>query len=149
MDCLKSDTFLKNFLFAHVLYLYVLLKTSKYPSVTTTCCGRYYFIFFYLIIFSQSGHFFLTFACIIYFIQAGQIKPIRYSLISSIFDKCPGRLITSITAKPYILQKPFFFHYDLFHLYSRISRQLIFQFIQILIQLVRFQLCLQLEMQLK
>ena len=94
MDCLKSDTFLKNFLFVHVLYLYVLLKTSKYPSVTTTCCGRYYFIFFYLIIFSQSGHFFLTFACIIYFIQAGQIKPIRYSLISSIFDKCPGRLIT-------------------------------------------------------
>jgi hypothetical protein len=37
--------------------------------------------------------------------------------ISSIFDKCPDRVITSITAKPYILQK------TLFHwIYSKLLR---------------------------
>ena len=36
------------------------------------------------------------------------LKMPAMSVISSIFHKCPDRQITSITAKPYILQKPLF-----------------------------------------
>ena len=40
--------------------------------------------------------------------EKSRCQEFRYKDISSIFNKCPDRLITSITAKPYILQNILF-----------------------------------------
>ena len=73
--------------------------------------------FWFLLNFTQSKHSFRALIWLVerwpahwYFRQEkeSRCQEFRYKDISSIFNKCPDRLITSITAKPYILQNILF-----------------------------------------
>ena len=79
---LKKDLIRTCFVF---MYTYVLHDKNLEILFFVTML-RSIHIFFYLIIFSQSGHFFLTFACIILilFHSSKVNRTIRYSLILNI-----------------------------------------------------------------
>ena len=65
--------------------IYCMIKISRYSFLWPQHAAVHTY-FFYLIIFSQSGHFFLTFACIILilFHSSKVNRTIRYSLILNI-----------------------------------------------------------------